>query len=78
MKFKKTELKKYVGETAVRGIPNRPEKKSFFDIFSIHASYDRFPYSMADVIAIVIRTNLDQSQAPHNNNKNKVKFTYIN
>ena len=33
---------------------------------------------MADVIAIVIRTNLDQSQAPHNNNKNKVKFTYIN
>ena len=44
MKFKKTELKKYVGETAVRGIPNRPEKKSFFNIFSIHASYDRFPY----------------------------------
>lgn len=29
MKFKKTELKKYVGETAVRGIPNRPEKNLF-------------------------------------------------
>ena len=76
MKFKKTELKKYVGETAVRGIPNRPEKNLFStsSVFML-AMID---FHMADVIAIVIRTNLDQSQAPHNNNKNKVKFTYIN